>query len=67
VREIRTHGSEGGAGQANAPFLPLSFDHNFDMALEVQMRQLFETHFFDRMIALIYSLNSRSCDILTLR
>jgi hypothetical protein len=25
VREIRKHGSEGGAAQANAPFLPLSF------------------------------------------
>jgi hypothetical protein len=25
VREIRTHGSEGGAGQSNALFLPLSF------------------------------------------
>jgi hypothetical protein len=24
VREIRQHGSEGGAAQTNAPFLPLS-------------------------------------------
>lgn len=24
MREIRTYGSEGGAAQANAPFLPLS-------------------------------------------
>jgi len=24
VREIRKHGSEGGAGQLNVPFLPLS-------------------------------------------
>ena len=26
MREIRTHGSEGGAGQANAPPLPLFLD-----------------------------------------
>ena len=27
MREICKSGSEGGAGQYNAPFLPLSFEH----------------------------------------
>jgi hypothetical protein len=33
VREIRTHGSEGGAGQLNVPFLPLSFLPNHQSAI----------------------------------
>ena len=37
MREIRLHGSEGGAAQANAPFLPLSNTSGWKPLLQTQV------------------------------